>query len=162
MKIATLSIAALLVAGTLSMPISASAQVATHGVAHSQQRQNHQFRHSAGVTRQQDKQLHRQERRGHRSTHNAGAFNNNLWNNGSNWGGANPIWNNGSNWGGSNLINPGSSWGFPATTAPYFGGAGIYGNAQLQPGATADGHIYTPDGHRLDHHGNHDDGPGDR
>lgn len=152
----TLSLAALLLAGFgLATPAFAHGNDG-HQVQHSQQRQAHHARHDAGISRQQDRLMHRQERRNHRVDHQIGNGLNNSW-----------YYQNrnlGNNWSGTTY--PVSQ--YPVTqygTVPYYGynGAAINSNSYWNGNAQAaqNGHFYNADGHRFDHHGNHDDGPGD-
>lgn len=162
-SITKLSLSALLLAGIgLVLPTTAFAHGNdNHRASHAQQRQVHQARHAAGVSRQQDRQIHRQERRDHRIDHRLRNGVNGSWNGG---------YYQSGNW--RNSLNSWLGTGtYPAAqynaglTAPYYGQYGtsavLNGYAYPNTQTAQDGHFYSADGHRFDHHGNHDDGPGD-
>lgn len=162
-SITTLSLSALLLAGVgFALPT----KVLAHGndnqrASHVQQSQVHQVRHGAGISRQQDRQIHRQDRRDHRVDHQLRNGVNSSWNGG--------YYQNG-NWRNS-LNSQLGTGGYPAgqynagLVAPYYGqyGTSAGANGYLYPSTQTvqNGHFYSADGHRFDHHGNHDDGPGD-
>lgn len=161
-SITTLSLSGLLLAGIgIAVPTEALARDGNHGTSHVQQRQAHQGRHLAGISRPQDRQIHRQERRDHRVDHQLRNGVNGSWNGRSY---QNGNWRNSlNNWSGAGAY-PAAQYN-AGLAAPYYGqyGTTVGTNGYLYPGTqnVQNGHSYSADGHRFDHHGNHDDGPGD-
>lgn len=136
---------------------------------HQQRRLADHQRHDAGISWQQDRQIHRQGRQADRLQHRM----NNQYGVGY-----------GANYGGQGYNYSGQGYNLGATgyqQVPYSAyqqqypysnsgvyqqsqfpssNSGIYNNGYGQTGSN--GHSYSPDGHRFDHHGNHDDGRFDR
>lgn len=142
---------------------------------HAQERQIHRAQHQQGP--------YNAGNLGYQSFGNASPYVGPGYYNGNNQGGLRGAWqnwlggssaygaNNGYNANGrayappANGIVNGSAYGW---NNGYYTNGGAYtpyangiGNGSVYAGQTANGHTYTADGHRLDHHGNHDDGPGD-
>ncbi|MBX9685693.1 MAG: hypothetical protein K2X27_03260 [Candidatus Obscuribacterales bacterium] len=158
----TLNITTMSVLGVL---IFGAPAVLAHGdtndqIAHQQRRVADHQRHDAGISRQQDRQIHHQERQLHRLRHgtNSGYGNNYLGAQGYNNGYSGSSAYQQIPYGAYQQQYPYSSTGIYQQQYPY-SNSGIY-NSYGQTGIN--GHSYSPDGHRFDHHGNHDDGPNDR
>ncbi|MBX9569347.1 MAG: hypothetical protein K2X77_10660 [Candidatus Obscuribacterales bacterium] len=142
-----------------------------HQSAHHQRRLADHQRHDAGIPWQQDRQIHRQERQGDRMQHRIN--NQNRLGYGGNYNGNSGYYGNlgagayqQNQYGAYQQQYPYSNSAVVQQQYPYSqqqypnSTSGIYTNGYGQN--STNGHVYSADGHRFDHHGNHDDGPNDR
>lgn len=165
-----LSAAALLLTSVAFLPTKALAHDSLHRAVDNQRKQADHARHDAGISWQADRQIHAQEGAEHRLQHQMtrssgyrGYQNNYPYTptvngyQGTGLGGGLGNW-----FGTSNAYYPNSQY---SNLGGYGNSYPLNGNAygSINAGAYVDptGHTHTADGHRFDHHGNHDDGPGD-
>ncbi len=179
-----LTTGAVFLAGAL---LFAPLKVFAHGnnqdhINHDLRKQQDHARHDAGISWQQDRVIHGQERQQHRLDHQAmnngyapgyydNAYSAGYVGNGYYQPTGTGLSNRLRNWFGTGTgyipngyysgINSGYGYGNAYAGQYYNGAVSGYGTVYNTTQNGQNGHVYTPDGHRLDHHGNHDDGPGD-
>jgi hypothetical protein len=119
---------------------------------HQQRRLADHQRHDAGISWQQDRQIHRQDRQLNRFQHNYSNFNRG-YNNGQ---GSYYYGNSGS--AGHRQMQYGAPYQQYSYTNPNVYQYPYSSGSSFINGLNNSGHSYSADGHRFDHHGNHDDG----